>query len=331
MMHQIKWAALEYLWLLPVIIAGIVLVFYRMYLRKKAVSLLAGQWSSVVMKNHRPRWHNVKSILLSVGMLFLWIALLRPQWTKREETVAQEGRDLLIGLDISRSMLATDCVPNRLMAAKTKIKRLLNLLDCERVGLVLFSGSAFVQCPLTTDYGAFLMYLDHVDAETISSGTTALDAALKTSLETYGAVPNKKTKLLVLFTDGEDFSDNLKQYKDKAQEEGLHVFTIGVGTPEGAPIPLYNEEGKKIGHQKDGKGNAVITQLNERVLHELARNAGGSYMQLTQNNNDIKKLAQQIARFEKEQFEEKKVAQLDDKYHYFLMISFLCFALEWIL
>lgn len=331
MINQIHWASPEYFWLLPLIVLSIILVVYRMQLKQQAVALLAGKWSDMVIKNYNPRSQKIKSVLLSVGMIFLWISVLRPQWNKREETIAQEGRDLLIGLDISRSMLATDCVPNRLTMAKTKIKRMLNLFDCERVGLLLFSGSAFVQCPLTTDYAAFLMYLDHVDAETISSGTTALDAALKTALDTYDAVPNKKTKLLVLFTDGEDFSDNLSQYQKQAREQGLHIFTIGVGTPEGAPIPLYNEEGDTVGHQKDTKGNVVISQLNQQVLHALSQAAGGTYMQITQDNRDIKKLVSQITRFEKEQFEEKKIAQLDDKYHYFLMVSFVCFALEWIL
>lgn len=331
MINQIHWAAPEYFWLLPVIILSIVVVVYRMQMRQQAVALLAGKWRHLAIKNYSPRSPLLKTVLVSMGIFFLWVSLLRPQWNKRHETIAQEGRDVLIGLDISRSMLATDCEPNRLAMAKMKIKRLLNLLECERVGLLLFSGSAFVQCPLTSDYSAFLMYLDHVDAETISSGTTSLDAALKTAIDTYDAVPNKKTKLLVLFTDGEDFSNNLKEYQAKAKQQGLHVFTIGVGTLQGAPIPLYNEEGKTVGHQKDQRGNVVISKLNEQVLNGLAKQVDGTYMQISKDNKDIKKLVRTIGQFEKEQFEEKKVAQLDDKYHYFLMISFLCFALEWIL
>lgn len=331
MINQIKWAAPGYFWLLPVIILAVIVVIYRMQLKQRAVTLLAGKWRDLVIKNYHPRRAIIKSFFLCVGIVFLWLALMRPQWNKREETIAQEGRDLLIGLDISRSMLATDCAPNRLTMAKTKIKRLLNLFDCERVGLLLFSGCAFVQCPLTTDYSAFLMYLDHVDAETISSGTTALDAAIKMAIDSYASVPNKKTKLLVLFTDGEDFSSNLKECKRQAHEQGLRIFTIGVGTTEGAPIPLYNEEGKKMGHQKDGKGNVVISQLNEQVLRSISKDVGGTYMQITKDNSDIKKLANQIVSFEKDEFEEKRVSQLEDKYYYFLIVSFICFVLDWIL
>ena len=174
----------------------------------------------------------LKSVLIAIGFLFLCLALLRPQWNKSEETIMQEGRDLYIALDISRSMLATDCEPNRLIFAKEKIKRLVKQLSCERVGLILFSGSAFVQCPLTSDYSAFFLYLDAVDAELISSGTTALDQAIQQALNSFAATPDRKSKLLVLFTDGEDFSNNLHDMKKAATEAQLSIFTIGVGTPE---------------------------------------------------------------------------------------------------
>lgn len=331
MINQIYWGAPQYIWFLPIVVGAMILAIYRLQLKQQAVALLAGRWSNMVIKHNRPNWQKAKALLISCGIFFLWIALLRPQWNKREQIIMEEGRDLLIALDISRSMLAKDCEPNRLQHAKTKIKRLLNLLEFERVGLLLFSGSAFIQCPLTTDYNAFLMYLDHVDVETISSGTTTLGSALKVAIDIYGAVPNKKSKLLVVFTDGEDFSHNLKQYKDEAKKQKLNVFTIGVGTTEGAPIPLYNEKGTQVGHQKDARGNVVISQLNEQTLQSLSHEAGGAYLPVTTNNDDIKKLVRHISRFEKEKIEDKKIARYEDKYHYFLMMSFICFVLEWLL
>ncbi len=330
-MIHITWAAPQYLMVLLLVIAAFILLGYRLRMVRKTVALMAGKWSALVVQHFSTPRQIAKAVLMGIGIFFLWLALLRPQWNKKEEMIAQEGRDVLIALDISRSMLATDCKPNRLECAKTKIKRLLNLLDCERVGLILFSGSAFMQCPLTTDYSAFLMYLDHVDAETISSGTTALDAALKLALETYEELPSKKSKSLMIFTDGEDFSHNLKQYKMKAKEQGLYLFTIGVGTSEGAPIPLYDEQGAQVGHQKDSKGNVVITRLDESVIGALAQESGGLYVPITKNNSDLKKLVTQIQRFEKEKFEDKKVSQLEEKYHYFLIVSFVCFVLEWLL
>ena len=266
-----------------------------------------------------------------VGVIFLCLALLRPQWNKSEETIMQEGRDLYVALDISRSMLATDCNPNRLIFAKEKIKKLIQHLSCERVGLILFSGSAFVQCPLTSDYSAFNLYLDAVDAELISSGTTALDQAIMQALTSFEAVPERKNKLLVLFTDGEDFSHNLHDVKQQATEAHLSIFTVGIGTPEGAPVPLFDVHGKLIGHQKDKYGGVVISRLNEGILSSLAQDAGGTYIRATNNDDDIMMFINKVQVFEKEQLAERKHSRYEDQYHYFLLVSFICFALEWLL
>jgi len=243
----------------------------------------------------------------------------------------QEGRDLYIALDISRSMLATDSSPNRLICAKEKIKRLIKKLSCERVGLILFSGSAFVQCPLTSDYAAFHLYLDAVDAELISSGTTALDQAIRQALTSFVSIPERKSKLLVLFTDGEDFSHNLNDIKQEATDSHLSIFTIGVGTPEGAPVPLFDHHGNIIGHQKDAKGGVVISRLNEGILRTLSQDAGGSYIRATDNDDDVTAFVSAVNAFEKEELAEQKFSRYEDQYHYFLLVSFICFALEWLL
>ncbi len=327
----VTWASLYNLRVLPLIIIIIGCYLYRQSKINSVIEHLAGRWRSLVIRNFSPYKQYLRVTLFVVGLLCLFFALLRPQWHRRQETIAQEGRDLFIALDISRSMLATDCYPNRLALAKKKIKQLLQMLDCERVGLILFSGSGFVQCPLTTDYAAFHMFLDHVDVETISSGTTALDAALQQSLEAFNAGAQRKNKLLVVFTDGEDFSRNLMQTKQEAKKANMSIFTLGVGTVEGAPIPIYNETGKQVGHQKDSKGNVVISQLNDGILYTLANDVGGMYLPITKDSSDLKKLVARIHDFEKEHFEDKQVARLDDKYHYFLLASLFCFLLEWLL
>ena len=327
----IYWAQPYFFWFLLVVAGAASVLVYRMFLTRKAVAILAGQWQHIVIKHFSLFRQISKFLLLVMSLLFLVFALARPQWQKKDEIVAQEGRDLFIALDISRSMLATDLSPNRLMVAKEKIKQLLKLFDCERVGLILFSGSAFVQCPLTSDYTAFYMYLDHVDVETISSGSTALEAAVKQVLQVYETMPSKKTKLLVVFTDGEDFSSNLQKYKQQAKDAHLKIFTVGVGTVEGAPIPLFDERGNKTGHQKDKRGNVVISHLNDEVLQALSQEAGGSYVSLTHTNDDMKQIVSLIKRYEKEKFEDKKISQFNDKYNYFLLISFICLGLEWLL
>ncbi len=324
-------AAVQYVWVLSIILLVVGLYLYRQQKIRVAIRMIAGKLRSVTIQNYVPYKQQIKFVLFSLGLLFLFVALLRPQWRKRNEVIAQKGRDVLIALDVSRSMLATDCVPNRLECAKKKIKQLLAMLACERVGLILFSGSAFVQCPLTSDYASFAMFLDQVDVETISSGTTALDAALRQAVDAFRALPDRKSKLCIILTDGEDFSSNLRGVKHEVVKEKLCVFTIGVGTAQGAPIPLYDERGKQIGHQKDSKDNVVISHLNDGILRSLAQDAGGIYVPIARDKSDLRQIVDRINSFEKDDLEDKMVSSFEDTYHYFLAMSLICFALEWIL
>lgn len=328
--HEIHWESLYNWWCLFFAVLAALFLMVRYQKQRAAQQYLVG--------NHRQFLRNIslkkqllKMVLMTVGVLFLCLALLRPQWNQSEETIMQEGRDLYVALDISRSMLATDCAPYRLMFAKQKIKKLIKQLSCERIGLILFSGTAFVQCPLTSDYSAFTLYLDAVDAELISSGTTALDQAIRQALTSFEAVPERKNKLLVLLTDGEDFSHNLHDVKQEASDAHLSIFTIGIGTPEGAPVPLFDAHGVLVGHQKDRQGGVVISRLNEGILRSLSQDAGGHYIRATDSDDDIMMFTKAVQAFEKEQLAERKHSRYEDQYHYFLLVSFICFALEWLL
>src|SRR6266404_2794199 len=274
--YEIHWGSLHNWWYLFFAVLAALLLAVRYNKQRIAQMYLIGKHREF-LRNSAPKKQLLKSTFIVVGVLFLCLAFLRPQWNKSEETIMQEGSDLYVALDISRSMLATDCSLNRLIFAKEKIKKLIQQLSCERIGLILFSGTAFVQCPLTSDYSAFNLYLDAVDAELISSGTTALDQAIIQALTSFEAVPERKNKLLVLFTDGEDFSHNLHDVKEQAADAHLSIFTIGIGTPEGAPVPLFDVNGKLIGHQKDKYGGVVISRLNEGILRSLSQDGGGNY------------------------------------------------------
>lgn len=272
-----------------------------------------------------------KNFLWAFGVFFIFVTLLHPCWNTKEETVIQEGRDLFVALDISRSMLAQDSKPSRLEFAKQKIRALVNDLPSERIGLILFSGLSFIQCPLTRDRNAFFMYLDQIDVDTIASGTTALDQAIGQALHAFKESNSQKNKLLVLFTDGEDFSANLASYKQEAHAQGLTIFTVGIGTPQGAPIPLYDTYGKQSGHLKDTAGSVVITSLNEELLQALAKEVGGIYIHARPDTNDLKKLTQLVQQKEKEMVEERTMAQAEEQYPWFLIISFIFLSIEWLL
>ncbi len=328
----ITWASANHLVFLPLLIGVLATVVWNYYKRRVAITLLAApQWSSLLLHNFSSSKQIIKIICSTVGFSMLFIAFLQPQWDKKEESIMQEGRDLFIALDISRSMLAQDVAPNRLELAKSKIKTLLNLLESERVGLLLFSGSPVVQCPLTRDFGAFMMFLDQIDHNTISSGTTALDKAIQKTLDIFSATPQQKNKLLVILTDGEDFSSNLAAIKDKAQQMGLRIVTLGIGTQQGAPIPFIDEQGKNNGYQRDEKGNVVVSSLNEGILSSLASNLDGLYIHATTDATDLKKLVSYVNRIDKEKFDDKKIQSYQEQYHYFAAISLICFVLEWLL
>jgi Ca-activated chloride channel family protein len=296
------------------------------------MSLLASNRFFKKLLNSNLKAKNIiRFILMFFGMLFLFLAMLKPRWGKTEEVFKQEGRDVIIALDISRSMLAKDIKPNRLTFAKEKIKNILELLLCERAGLLLFAGDAIMQCPLTSDFKAFVMFLDQVDVETISNGTTSIENALYKALEVFGK-SERKNKLLVLITDGEDFSSNLKKVKEEASAKGLNVFVIGVGTPEGAPIPVLGVNGKQVGNQLNSYGEVVMSRLNEGILLNLANDTGGKYLSLTLDDSDLHLLLNYLRKFEKEKIAKDKALEvMEERYPYFLIMSFICFVLEWVL
>lgn len=330
---SIHWARPELFWkLLPLCIGVMLVLIYRIYKTKKTVSMLAGPRA---VKHSLQHYSFIKvclkAMLFSAALVFLVVALMRPQWNEFQETVVQEGRDVLIALDISRSMLAQDLKPDRLAFAKNKIKTLVKKLHTDRVGLLLFSGSTFLQCPLTHDISAFNMFLNTIDVDTIASGSTAVEQAIKEAIMIFNKLPLRKSKLLIIFTDGEDFSSNLMQMKQDAAAIGLHIVTVGVGTPEGAPIPLYDRKSEQVGHQLDAQGKVVISRLNEGILYRLAEDTGGLFVPISQDDTDIKKIEHFVTTFEKERFEDRQMNRFQEQYHYPLLLSFICLALEWLL
>jgi Ca-activated chloride channel family protein len=318
-----------------VLIIGFLIIWwllFRYFKIEKLLSLLSqGRQKFHVLKKGSRLVFIIKALLLLIGFISLLIALLQPQWGKKDEQVSQQGRDILIAVDISRSMLCSDEKPNRLEFAKQKIKKILYNLKCDRVGLIVFAGDAVMQCPLTVDYAAFFMFLDNLDVSTISSGTTSLDGALHAALDAFKQMPDKKTKLLCLFTDGEDFSTNLATVKEQAAKEGLSIFTFGVGSSRGAPIPVLDQKGKNIGFEKDSTGKVIMSKFNEGILKNLSKQTGGQYIKTTHDDADIQKFLGSVEKFEKDSLGSAHFNRYQEQYSYFIIISFICFGLEWVL
>ncbi|MBU1007824.1 VWA domain-containing protein [Candidatus Dependentiae bacterium] len=328
----IFWHATNRIFLLPFFLAAIFLVIKKHRMAKFFLAKLASAThQTTVFKNLSPRKQLAKLVFFCTALFFLFVAILQPQWNKKNQPIDQKGRDLLVLLDISRSMLAQDLKPNRLEFIKLKLKTLLRKMSCERVGLILFSGTAFVQCPLTVDYQTFLMFLDQVDVESISSGTTAIDSALQKAIDLYKNYPTRKNKLALLVTDGEDFSLNLESIKKSAKQDGITVLALGTGTAQGAPIPKVDLVGKHTGYETDPTGKIALSKINESLLKDICRTLNGAYVRTTYDDSDIDYLIRLINKFEKEKFNDKRLSTHEDQYPWLLGVSWFLFALEWVL
>jgi len=257
---------------------------------------------------------------LMVGVLLcLWLALARMQYEGENKTPQYEqGRDVVVLLDVSRSMLAQDVQPSRLVCAKNKIKKLLDQLASERVALIIFSGGALVQCPLTKDFDAFELFLDAIDAESLSSGTTDLASGLQSAVNLFEQDPARQSKLIVLVTDGEDFSKDLSVVREKIEQQHICICTLSVGTAEGAPIPLYDPDGVLQGHMRDDAGKVVMSRVNEHVLQALANDFAGLYIRAdAASDRDIVSICRWVQKFEKERFSTADCAVHEETFMYY--------------
>ena len=307
------------------------IVWWRFFTIRHRMKLFIAHHGQLMFRNWSIRILLFKSILYSLVIISLWLALLGPQGEQKEEMNNVQKRALIIALDVSKSMLAQDCLPNRLSCAKEKILTLMNELHCDSVGLILFSGTAIVMCPLTSDYEAFKLFLHEVSAETISASTTALDQALRKIQSMFDALPERRHKLAMIATDGEDFSTSLAAAKDEVTKRGIHMLTLGLGTAQGAPIPLYDEHNQPRGHLRDDEGNVVISRLNEGILQALSRDSDARYIRATNDNADIAAMVSWIHSFEKEGNNVDKTMVDNPYYMYPTFVALLLLGIEWII
>lgn len=328
----IYWAAPSNSIFFVVIMVLILLLGMIVFNSKGFIARLAHpNHQNLLIKNFSWQRYVIKQLLMAVALVLIGIALMRPQWDVTDEKVMSQGRDLLVALDISRSMLAQDCNPNRLEYAKKKIKRLVDMLEADRVGLLVFSGAAVMQCPLTTDRQAFAMFLDTLSVETISSGTTSYRAALEKILELFSAFAPDRTKLAILCTDGEDFSQDLASVQIKLADQRVHVCTLSVATEEGAPIPLYNDAHVQQGFQKDAQGRLVVSRCNVALMQQIACDTKGIFVPATRDDADLNQIKKWVVGFAKTKWEERAVDRFQDKYFYYTGCAALLLLIGWLL
>ena len=272
----------------------------------------------------------LRSRLIILGIIFILLASVGPQIGIKLTELTRQGVDIFILMDTSSSMNAEDVKPSRMEKAKYELGRLLNNLEGDRVGLIAFSGSAHLHCPLTEDYSAAHLFLNMMDTGLITSQGTDIAAAIQLAFE-YVEGDDKKFKVFVLVSDGEDHQGEAVSLAEQARDLGIIIHTLGVGTPAGGPIPIYDEKGNRQEFKKNIKGHVVTSMLNESTLDDIARITGGIYIRVENQVNAIAPLMNEIDQMEKRELKSHVFSQYEDRYQIFLIMGLLLFLVEFLI
>jgi Ca-activated chloride channel homolog len=268
-----------------------------------------------------------KAILLVLALVFVVLALARLQFGTHLEMLKREGIDIIVALDVSNSMLAEDIKPNRLDKAKQELRSIIERLKGDRIGLVVFAGEAFVQCPLTLDYGAAKLLLSAVDNTSVSIQGTSIKSAIEEARKSFSQ-QERTHKVLLLLTDGEDLAGGAEKEAEAARQDGVRIYTIGIGNPAGQPIPLFDRNANQIGFKKDEDGQVVISKLDEESLQKIALATGGKYYNVSAGEMELDRIFDDVSKMEKKEQEGTLVTQYDDRYQWPLLAALLLIILE---
>jgi Ca-activated chloride channel family protein len=267
-----------------------------------------------------------KFVLILLAFVLLVVGITDPQIGSKLEKVKREGIDLMLVLDVSNSMLAEDIKPNRLERSKMAISSLIDKLQGDRLGIIIFAGNAYKQLPLTTDYSAAKLFLSAVDTKIVPTQGTAIGEAIDMAAGSFGDTEHNKA--IIIITDGENHEDDAIGEARKAAEQGIKVFTIGMGLPDGSPIPVYNNYGNRTGFKKDKQGKTVITKLNEDMLRQIAAAGNGAYARANNASTGLRKLFKEISQIEKKEIETKQFTDYEDRFQIYLALALFLMVME---
>lgn len=268
----------------------------------------------------------LKILVLCLAFACLTIAMVNPKIGTKLETVKREGVDIVFAIDVSKSMLAEDIAPNRIEKAKQLVAQIINNLASDRVGIIAYAGKAFPQLPITTDYASAKMFLQSMNTDMLSSQGTAIDEAIQLA-RTYYDDEDQTNRVLIIISDGEDHNDAAVEVAEAANEEGIKIFTIGVGTANGGPIPIKRNN-IVLNYKKDNNGETVITKLDEETLIEIAEEADGQYINGLNTNEVVDTIRDILNRMDKTEFEAKQFAEYKDQFQWFLGFGILFLLID---
>ena len=317
-----------YFYLLAIIPVMVLAFFFLQIWKKKTQKRFA---DSSLLKRLAPNRSSFKSTVklafLLAGLVFLVLGLVNPKIGTKLETVKREGVDIVFAIDVSKSMLAEDIAPNRLEKAKRIVSEIINQLASDRIGIIAYAGQAYPQLPITTDYGAAKMFLQSMNTDMLSSQGTAINAAIDLA-STYYDDSQQTNRVLFIVSDGEDHSESATTNAvEKATQNGIRVYTIGIGQAKGAPIPI-KRNGIVESLKKDNQGEVVITKLNENVLTEIADRGNGEYIDGSNTESAVEYIKEELNRMDKTEFEAKQFAEYKDQFQWFLAAGFLFLFLD---
>ncbi|MGA1826533.1 MAG: VWA domain-containing protein [bacterium] len=266
----------------------------------------------------------LRAFFLLCALFFLIFSLLQPRWGFHWEKIQRSGVDIMVAVDVSSSMLAEDVKPNRLERAKRELYDLLKMMEGDRIGLIAFAGTNFVQCPLTLDYGAFKMFLEYLSPDLIPVPGTAIYRTIKTAMDSFERT-EKGSKAIILITDGEDHEEDPLEIAEEAKKRGIKIYPIGIGAEEGAPIPLPDGTGFK----KDRDGNLVLTKLDETSLQKLALATDGSYVRSVTGDMDLERIyLDDIRKLKHRKLGSERKKVWEERFQWFILFALLFLFLE---
>ena len=255
-------------------------------------------------------------IFWCLAMAFLVIAIANPQFGTKLEEANREGIDIMIALDVSNSMKAQDLAPNRLENAKQSIGRLINNLNEDRIGIIVFAGQSYVQLPITTDYSSAKLFLESISCDMIPTQGTAIGAAIDLAVESFDP-KSPAAKAIIVITDGENHEDDAVKSAETAAEKGMTVHTIGMGSEAGVPLPLVSN-GNIVGYRKDNEGNTVVSKLNTALLKEIAAAGKGIFVQAGRSQSALSVVKDELNKMEKKEYASKRYTDYEGRFQFFL-------------
>ena len=309
----------EQIWFWLLLIIPIILVFFLLlqFWKNKAQKKFSDKRLLNKLSPNRSLFKSLlKVAMLCLAFFFLTIALVNPKIGTKLETVKRQGVDIVFAVDVSKSMLAEDIAPNRLEKSKQLVTQIINNLASDRIGIIAYAGKAVPQLPSTTDYASAQMFLQNMNTDMLSSQGTAINEAINLG-RTYFDDEEQTNRVLIIISDGEDHSEDTVSVAEDANEEGIKIFTIGVGSAKGGPIPI-KRNGVVLNYKKDKEGETVITRLDESSLKNIADEANGEYIKGDNTNQVVEEIREILNKMDKTEFEAKQVSEFKDQFQWFL-------------